>query len=151
MSTAILASRFPNHIICGVDQSESRLSKHQPIALSNYRLFRAECETFWRELSDAGIVISKHFLLYPNPWPKKDQVKRRVHGHPSFPLLAALGGDLELRCNWQLFAEEFEIAAGLLGYNGQIKALKVDSPMTLFEHKYHQSAQQLWVYQGSLN
>ena len=148
MSTATLAAQFPNHSVCGIDQSAHRLDKHQPAALENYRLFRAECETFWRELNDAHIAIDRHYLLYPNPWPKKNQLKRRVHGHPSFTLLGKLGGDLEMRTNWQLFAQEFDIAAATLGFIGGIESLAVDDPLTLFERKYSESGQALWRYRG---
>ena len=148
MSTAILAAQFPNHSVCGIDQSAHRLSKHQSAGPENYRLFRAECETFWRELNDARITIDKHYLLYPNPWPKKNQLKRRVHGHPSFTLLGELGGDLEMRTNWKLFAQEFDIAAATLGFAGGIESLTVDGSLTLFERKYSQSGQALWRYRG---
>lgn len=148
MSTATLAAQFPNHSVCGIDQSAHRLDKHQPESLENYRLFRAECETFWRELNDYHIAIDRHYLLYPNPWPKKNQLKRRVHGHPSFTLLGKLGGDVEMRTNWKLFAQEFDIAAATLGFTGGIDRLAIDDPLTLFEHKYSQSGQALWRYRG---
>lgn len=150
MSTATLAAQFPNHSVCGIDQSAHRLEKHQPAGFDNYRLFRAECETFWRELNDAQIAIDKHYLLYPNPWPKKHQLKRRVHGHPSFPLLGKLGGDLEMRTNWKLYAQEFAMAASSLGFVGKMERLVVDNPLTLFERKYNQAGQPLWRYRGQV-
>ena len=52
--------------------------------------------------------IVKHYLLYPNPYPKRSRVKHRWYAHPSFPLLLQLGAsDLIVRSNWKLYLEEF--------------------------------------------
>lgn len=147
MSTAVLGARYPECSVIGLDQSTDRLQKHQPNGSDNYLLLRAECEPFWRALIDAGISLERHFLLFPNPWPKARHLKRRIHGHPSFPLLNRLGGAFELRSNWEIYVHEFAIAAELMGRPGRVIAYQPTSPMTLFERKYHERGEQLWCFQ----
>jgi tRNA G46 methylase TrmB len=85
MSTALIAVAHPDALVIGIDQSAHRLAKHQPGDAQNYLLLRAEAEPFWLCLVEAGIALHSHWLLYPNPWPKTSQFKRRVHGHGAFP------------------------------------------------------------------
>ena len=151
MSTAILAAQSPEAWVIGVDQSAHRLAKHQPTKHKNYLLLRAEAEPFWYCLADAGITLKRHWLLYPNPWPKASQFKKRLHGHGAFPILAQLGGALEMRTNWQLFAQEFALAADLIGLRGSVDAVNPGTPMTLFERKYHQRGQTLWRFSGEFS
>ena len=148
MSTALIARANPDALVVGIDQSAHRLAKHQTSAAQNYLLLRAEAEPFWFCLMEAGITLHSHWLLYPNPWPKASQLKRRVHGHGAFPVLSRLGGRLELRTNWDIFAQEFAQAAGLIGIKGQTAALTPDAPMTLFERKYANRGQTLWRFRG---
>ena len=148
MSTAVLAAQFPGAWVVGIDQSAHRLAKHQPTKQRNYHLLRAEAEPFWYCLAEAGIRLHSHWLLYPNPWPKLSQFKKRLHGHGAFPILAQLGGALEMRTNWHLFAEEFALAADLIGLKGSIDTVRPATPMTLFERKYHQRGQTLWRFSG---
>lgn len=147
MSTALLAQHNPDACVIGLDKSSHRLSKHMTEG-SNYLLVRAECESFWQCLVKDNITIEQHWLLYPNPWPKAGQLKRRIHGHPSFPLLKALGGQLELRTNWRIYAEEFYQACNQLGINGQLEPFVPETSMTLFETKYHDRGHQLWRFRG---
>ena len=148
MSTALIAQANPDALVVGIDQSAHRLAKHQAIGAQNYLLLRAEAEPFWLCLVEAGITLHSHWLLYPNPWPKASQFKRRVHGHGVFPVLAALGGGLELRTNWAIFAQEFHQAAALIGMDGQTEPFVPDSPMTLFESKYWERGHTLWRFRG---
>ena len=151
MSTAVLAKQFPEAWVVGIDQSAHRLAKHQRTEQRNYQLLRAEAEPFWYCLAEAGITLHSHWLLYPNPWPKASQFKKRLHGHGAFPILAQLGGALEMRTNWQLFAEEFALAADLIGLRGSIDTVSPAAPMTLFERKYHQRGQMLWRFSGKFS
>ena len=151
MSTAILAAQFPEAWVVGIDQSAHRLAKHQPTEQRNYHLLRAEAEPFWCCLAEAGIRLHSHWLLYPNPWPKASQFKKRLHGHGAFPKLAQLGGALEMRTNWHLFAEEFALAADLIGLKGSIDMANPTAPMTLFEHKYQERGQTLWRFSGEFS
>ena len=151
MSTAILAAQFPEAWVVGIDQSAHRLAKHQPTEQRNYHLLRAEAEPFWCCLAEAGIRLHSHWLLYPNPWPKASQFKKRLHGHGAFPMLAQLGGALEMRTNWHLFAEEFALAADLIGLKGSIDMASPTAPMTLFERKYQERGQTLWRFSGEFS
>lgn len=148
MSTAQLARRHPDCVVIGIDKSADRLSRHASTPAEEqvgcYRLVRAECEPLWRCLIEAGITLQQHCLYYPNPWPKGSHFKRRIHGHPAFPLLLELGGTLELRTNWELYAQEFVQAAELLGFEAELTRLEPDAPITLFERKYHERGQSLW-------
>ena len=151
LSTTQLAMRQPDHLVIGIDQSAQRLSRqgHTP---ENCLLLRAECEPLWLLLVEAGITLSHHYLLYPNPWPKRSQLKRRIHGHPAFPLLLALGGRIELRTNWQIYAEEFGLAMHLAGAPGCVsRFVKKESALTLFEQKYAESGHALWRYRANLD
>ncbi|MGB1138124.1 MAG: methyltransferase, partial [Luminiphilus sp.] len=89
--------------------------------------------------------------LYPNPWPKASQFKRRVHGHGAFPVLARLGGSLEMRTNWAIYAQEFAEAAALIGCGGRVDAFAPEAPMTLFEKKYQQRGHTLWRFAGQFS
>lgn len=148
MSTAALAGQYPGCGVLGVDQSAHRLGRHQGCERSNYRLLQAECESLWRLLVEAGITLEAHYLLYPNPWPKAAQLKRRIHGHPAFPLLADLGGSIELRSNWETYVREFAAACALIGRPGRIDVLPDTAPITLFERKYAQRGQTLWQFRA---
>ena len=148
MSTALLARTNPNALVVGVDQSAHRLAKHQASDARNYLLLRAEAEPFWLRLVEAGIRLHSHCLLYPNPWPKASQLKRRVHGHGAFPVLSRLSGRLELRTNWDIFAQEFAQAAALIGIKGHTEPFFPDAPMTLFERKYADRGHTLWRFRG---
>lgn len=152
LSTQRLAAIHPEHFVVGIDQSSARLARHQPLATPppNYLLLRAHCEPIWQLLREAGISVDFHYLLYPNPWPKPAHLGRRIHGHPGLADLLALGGQIELRSNWQLYVEEFGLALQLAGQQGWIAQLQVSEPITLFERKYLASGQALWHYQARL-
>lgn len=148
-STAILAARYPQALVIGVDKSAHRLHKHA--GDGDYLLLHAHCEAVWQALVAAKRPLAAHYMLYPNPWPKAAQLARRVHGHPAFPLLLALGGTLCVRSNWQLYLEELGVALHLAGRPARI-AVVGDSgeALTLFERKYRASGQTLWQLDASL-
>lgn len=149
LSTAQLAGLYPDHLVIGIDQSAQRLARHNRTE-GNYLLLRAECEPLWLLMVEAGLTVSHHYLLYPNPWPKSTHLKRRIHGHPAFPLLLALQGRIELRTNWQIYAEEFGLALHLAGVRGLVSQFTAGRhPLTLFEQKYRDSGHTLWRYQGN--
>ncbi len=151
MSTAVLAAQHPEALVVGIDQSASRLAKHQLLGHQNYLLLQAEAESLWRCLVEAEMSLAAHWMLYPNPWPKASQLRRRVHGHGAFPLLAKLGGQLEMRSNWQVYATEFAQAADLIGLSGTLETFTPNPPHTLFERKYHERGNTLWRFQGSFS
>lgn len=148
-STQRLATLFPQHNVMGVDQSYARLAK-SGVNSNFYRrencfLIRAELATFWRLLLGDGYSPERHFLFYPNPWPKPGHLVRRWHGHPVFPQLLSLGGEIELRCNWEIYALEFAQAVTLAtGVDVGVNAFIPDRGITPFEQKYLERGQQLY-------
>jgi len=148
-STQRLAQMFPDHLVIGVDQSRSRLAKsgvHSNfLRTENYVLLRAELTTFWRLLLQCGLSPERHFLLYPNPWPKPGHLSRRWHGHPVFPQLLALGGEIEMRCNWDVYAQEFAKASVIAtGADIGVKIIEPDKGISPFEQKYLERGQSLF-------
>ena len=151
MSTRILAETFPTCRIVGIDRSTHRLQRHTTVPDSDdYLLLQAECEPLWQLMAANGVRVARHYLLYPNPWPKAQHLQRRIHGHPGVVPLYLLGGALELRSNWQLYVEEFGLAMHLLGCRGSIARVQVDQPLTLFEEKYAGSGHALWRFEGQV-
>lgn len=146
LSTRRLAERYPQHAVIGVDRSEDRLGRDHGDLPANARLVRADLVDFWRLAEQAGWAPERHYLLYPNPYPKAAHLKMRWHGHPVLPTVLALGGVLEVRSNWRLYVEEFALAVAQV--TGRQAAVSVFSPngdyLTPFEAKYHQSGQTLW-------
>jgi len=147
-STARIAATHPAALVIGIDKSSHRLDKHaQAYAddqLDNYQLVRADVDDFWRLAVTAGWRPCKHFILYPNPWPKSSQLKRRCHGSPLFPAILALGGGLEVRSNWAIYIEEFARALTLAGLATTAESFEPKLAMTPFERKYQLSGQALW-------
>ncbi len=142
-SSRWLAEAHPDCAVIGIDKSEVRLNKlaKQP---DNCLLVRADTDDFWRLALAAGWQARQHNLFYPNPWPKSEHLKRRCHGSPLFPTLIALGGQLELRTNWRIYAEEFCAALKIAGNSSELKKLNLVQPVTAFERKYSDAGQNLW-------
>jgi tRNA (guanine-N7-)-methyltransferase len=148
-STLALARRFPDPLVLGVDKSSARLATGQRMiaqsdSLENAVLMHCELVDFWQLASSAGLRCERQFLLYPNPWPKPDHLKRRWHAHPVFPMILALGGMVELRTNWLVYAEEFAGALRLAGVEAKFSEHAPDEPLTPFERKYMASGHALW-------
>ena len=145
-SSLTLARQFPNHFVIAVDQSEDRLTRRKPAELPlNLCFVRADLVDFWRLLHAEGIRLERHYILYPNPWPKIGQVMRRWQGHPVFPVIPALGGILECRSNWRIYIEEFSLALGLLtGMTPHVEPWEPEEVLTPFERKYLASGQALY-------
>ncbi|OGB27593.1 MAG: SAM-dependent methyltransferase [Burkholderiales bacterium RIFCSPLOWO2_02_FULL_57_36] len=164
VSTLNLAARFPEHFVIGVDQSADRLGRKiaWPGTLpSNFTKVRADLIDYWRLMQQAEIHPDRHYVLYPNPWPKKHHIGRRWHGHPVFPAIVALGGHFECRSNWRIYIEECAAALKQLTaikveteayYPEKTEVLERDSnilsassfPITPFEGKYLASGHSLW-------
>ncbi len=152
-STLALARAYPEHFVMGVDQSSDRIERGKPGEVPPNAVFvRADLIDFWRLLLADGIRLDRHFLLYPNPWPKIGHLARRWHGHAVFPDMLALGGTLELRTNWRIYADEFAWAvARVSGRNAPVSTFETETPLTPFERKYRDSGQTLWRYVVDLN
>ena len=133
-SSMLLAQQHPEALVLGLDQSAHRLARAE-------RRFEPPANL----LLVAGWRPWRHYLLYPNPWPKSAHLKRRWHGHPVFPHLLALGGTLVLRTNWELYAREMAEALALAGLPASVSALVPEGePLTDFEDKYRHSGHRLW-------
>lgn len=144
-SSRQLARTFPAHRVIGIDKSLKRLStEREPIDPDNLLLLRADLNDFYRLAVQNGLVFERHYILYPNPWPKAAHLGRRWHGAPAFKDIVRLGGRLELRSNWKLYLEEFQIALEIAGFESKLVAYEPDSYVTPFEAKYHTSGQALW-------
>jgi len=148
-STQELARLFPHQLVIGVDRSIARLSRGGMSTTifqnGNYILLRAELATFWRLLAIDEFLPQRHFLLYPNPWPKPAHLARRWHGHPVFPQLLSLGGEIELRCNWEIYAQEFALAVNIAtGASVCPNNFQPESGLSPFERKYLERGQPLF-------
>lgn len=145
-STRLLAARYPEHLVIGIDKSLSRLSRENETALpDNAFLLRADLTDLYAMMAAAGIEAEHHFILYPNPWPKAAHLTRRWHASPVFPAMLALGGRIELRTNWEIYALEFAAALRLHGRQAAMAPLPPRAePLTLFEKKYTDSGHALW-------
>ncbi|MCW8925009.1 MAG: hypothetical protein OQJ84_02040 [Xanthomonadales bacterium] len=140
-STRRLAKLYPGQRVIGVDQSLSRLGKSGVdcgvLRQDNWLLARAELATFWRLLHKQGVRLQKHLLLYPNPWPKPGHLQRRWHAHPVFPWLLALGGEIEMRCNWEIYALEFAAAVQIATRDTvEVRQFQPEEGVSPFEAKY---------------
>jgi tRNA (guanine-N7-)-methyltransferase len=148
-SSIALAQAFPDHYVIGVDQSASRLARNTSNKAAglpdNLDLVRADLVDYWRLLGEADIRLARHYLLYPNPWPKIGHLARRWHGHAVFPALLTLGGVLECRSNWRIYVDEFGFAVNYL--SGRLACVEPYAPavaLTPFERKYLNSGHALF-------
>jgi len=155
-STRKLAGLHPDALVIGVDKSAVRLSRSGasrfPHREENAIWLRGELTTFWRLALQAGWCLQRHYLLYPNPWPKSGQLQRRWHAHPVFGDLLGLGGRLEMRCNWSVYAREFAFSVHrLAGVAVQPVIVSARDPLSPFERKYRDSGHALYSVVCSLS
>jgi tRNA G46 methylase TrmB len=151
-STRILAEKNPEALVIGVDKSAHRINrnvegftKEDGYIAQNYHLVRADLNDFYRLVKAANWPVSKHYILYPNPWPKSKHLQRRWHGSAVFPQMTSIGKEIILRSNWPLYLQEFKQAAKQVSLAGHIAKVEVEEyPLTPFEAKYHASGQVCW-------
>ena len=148
-STRLIAQAMPDCTVVGIDKSAARLSRTGaesfPYCEGNAIWLRAELTTFWRLALQAGWRLHRHYILYPNPWPKPGALQRRWHAHPVFPAVLRLGGRLEMRCNWEIYALEFALAVNtILGTNSEPGTPAVAPVISPFERKYRNSRQRIY-------
>lgn len=155
LSTFNLAQQYPDHFVIGIDQSADRLARNTQWAGAppeNLCFVRADLVDYWRLALAAGVRPARHYLLYPNPWPKIGHLARRWHGHAVFPAIVQLGGQIECRSNWRIYIDEFAAAlAQLRGQPVATEAYVTDAPMTPFERKYLASGHSLWRCRADLD
>jgi len=152
-STRLLAQQNPQALVIGVDKSAHRIDRNvegfnadDGFTASNYHLVRADLNDFYRLVKTANWPVKKHYILYPNPWPKAKHLQRRWHGSAVFPQMTSIGEQLILRSNWRLYLEEFQQAAKRVALTGDISQVAVikDQALTPFEAKYQASEQVCW-------
>lgn len=157
-STIKLAKMFPESFVVGIDKSAVRIdsSKYYIQRVKNQKnnfvVVRGDVVDFWRLAAEAQINLSHHFLLYPNPWPKKKRLTQRWYAHPVFPALLKLGGILIVHSNWKLYLEEFALAVKIAtGREGKIRQIEAETPLTPFEKKYRERGETLFELEVLLN
>lgn len=143
-STLMIAQRFTDRFVIGVDRSLARLRKAPPLP-ANALIVRARLEEFWLMAHSAGIVFEKTFLLYPNPYPKRWQIGRRWYGHPIFSTILATSQDLELRTNQEWYAKDFCMALQLSSWTFCCEQLSKDDISSPFDRKYRRRGDVCWV------
>jgi tRNA G46 methylase TrmB len=145
-STATIARHHPQALVIGIDKSIQRTQKHLHYAehSDNYQVIRADVNDFWRLAKQSAWQLFKHYLLYPNPYPKSAHVQRRWHASAAFKDMIELGGRLEVRSNWDLYIQEFAIALVTAGKQAAAEVYLADQALTPFERKYWASGQQCW-------
>jgi len=151
-STRLLAKQNPKALVIGVDKSAHRINRNDEElkentdtqSTKNYLLIRADLNDFYRLVKKANWLVSKHYILYPNPWPKAKHLQRRWHGSAVFPEIITIGEKIILRSNWRLYLEEFQFSAQIANRKGEIVMVNDKQPLTPFEAKYQASGQQCW-------
>jgi len=154
-STHEIAKLHPEATVIGIDQSAHRLRRlagelgfSEP---AQVQLIREDAYALLVALSQLQVAVSKCYLLYPNPWPKSEHLKRRWHGHPAFAALLQVSARLELRSNWPLYVDEFAAALDVAGYpHVQRRPLTEPLGLTPFERKYAASGHALFQLQYQL-
>ena len=153
-SSISIAQMNPNTLVIGIDKSNARLSKrsHDNIP-NNLILLREDLIDLYQLAAQHNIKLSKHYILYPNPWPKKRHLQRRWHGSPVLPSIITLGGALEVRSNWETYIDEMVIALSVAGINANKSTIQIidEQYLTDFEAKYHKSDQPLFKLTADLN
>ncbi len=151
-STRRLAQKFPNHFVIGVDRSVARLGRQGTmVEPDNMMLIRADLIDLYGLMAQAGWQLDRHFLFYPNPSPKPAHLKRRWHGSPIWPAILSLGGQIELRTNWHIYASEFAAALEIAGHQATLLPLtNATDFVSPFEKKYKQSGHRLWQVTAAL-
>lgn len=145
-STAALSARYPDARVIGIDKSAQRVEKHTHYAAKsdNYLVVRADVNDFWRLVRQSQWQVIKHYLLYPNPYPKGTQVQKRWHASPAMVDLMAICPTVEVRSNWKIYCQEFAQAARAYGLTTSLSPLNGPPYMTPFEKKYSESGQSCW-------
>ncbi|UXI67075.1 hypothetical protein [Tahibacter amnicola] len=113
---------------------------------------RCDLVDFWTLAARAGWRFHCQYFLYPNPWPKPEQVQRRWHAHPILPAILACSRRTVLRTNWAIYAQEWAQTLQQLGWETNLHTIACTSPdeaLTPFEQKYALSGHTLWQVAGT--
>lgn len=110
-------------------RTDGRSGTHRESPPSNLLLLRADLVDLWiLAWRDKAWEVREHSILYPNPYPKRSQLRSRWHGHPVFPVLLGLGGKITVRSNWKAYLEE--VCQAVLAINDEAEKSKGDEDTT---------------------
>ena len=144
-SSLYLSSIFKEELVVAIDKSAERIRKAR--GNSNILYLQADCIDFWRLLLKNSFFPDKHYLFFPNPWPKKKHLGRRWYGHPVFSTLMQISGHLHCRSNWPLYIEEFKEAIRTLKtHHVSQSRYRPKNCITGFEKKYYASGHELFYF-----
>ncbi len=152
-SSVRLAKKYPRNRVLGFDRSETRLNKldRKLVVPENCFTIRANADDLWRQLVAANIHPVRHFVLFPNPYPKAAQLNQRWHGSPVFPYLIALGGSIEVRSNWKTYLDELAAAITIAtSVEPRVEEYQPELVLSAFEKKYRDSGHTLWRLRAQL-
>jgi tRNA (guanine-N7-)-methyltransferase len=146
-ATLQLAVQYPDCWILGIDKSEFRLAKARKRlegGASNVVFERLDLVDAFMWLSQSGVQVQKVYFLYPNPWALKKSMFLRWHFHPVFPYVLKMTKHVELRTNWDLYAQEFKNVLEYFDWNAFVEPVQPSgNPLSSFERKYEQSNHEL--------
>ncbi|KAL7560436.1 hypothetical protein ACA910_016182 [Epithemia clementina (nom. ined.)] len=131
-------SLFVRKVAVYLDGDSTHPTKHDDdddaggVVVVSAWLIRADLVDFWRLLYQHQIPVHEHYLLYPNPYPKKSRWLNRWYGHAIFPLLMLLLSSpppstpsqsqqplpqqsvMMIRSNWKQYLVEFQTAVQII-------------------------------------
>ena len=150
LSSYTLATENPDVLVVGVDKSLDRIERNNNFKKklpTNVLIERGNIMDLWYLLANTKEVeVVKHYLLYPNPYPKSKHLKLRWYGHFIFPYALRLSDHFEVRSNWKQYLEDFLYSAKAYNYDGSINIVKeVSEYLTMFERKYCLSGQDVFT------
>lgn len=150
MSTFYLAQQYDQDLVIGIDKSNDRLYRNNNFKKdfpTNALLIQGDLIDLWRLIRKEFDLerIRKQYILYPNPWPKKSQYQKRWPGHPVVFDILQISSSIELRSNWSVYLQEFELVAQEFGFETTgVKEFEPELFITPFEKKYFESHQNLY-------
>ena len=138
LSSQYLSKKHPDCWIIAIDKSSHRLESIDDKPRDNLIVLRGDSVDYWRLIaSSQHLTIVKHYILYPNPWPKKQHVLRRWYAHPLARLMLTLAPTTVIRSNWLLYLQETALVANWHFCAAKLSCLSsTDINMTHFENKY---------------
>ncbi len=153
MSTLNISQTKPQQLIVGIDQSKQRLMKlawaHEQIEMEGFAQHQ-NCILIHGRIEDMALLFFEYSIehqapcvqaqtfFYPNPWPKRKHLNKRLPTHPIFPYLMRLSPHIVMRCNWQTYAAQWHFCAKHLRpdlHHTMARHTPID-PISLFERKY---------------
>ena len=149
-STYKLAQKYPEYLVIGFDKSFNRLKRKNSFkekSFNNLLLFQSDIFDFYQILKEltekVGLKVIKQYVLYPNPWPKKKNAKKRIYLNNVIPYLFYQACEIEIRSNWGRLLVEFSFSAEYYNFDYVFEKIVAKNPLTPFEKKYYLSGQNL--------